>query len=125
MTADKQVIELSEGITIEFKDLTNRYFGDFNRVFIEVQVKIDRKIIIQQPELLSLIDPEQAEIIYSTSLEQMAVPTAEIPHVRNSLIQAFIESTEPYLKKATFIENLIKRESLNFGKKINLNSQFL
>lgn len=114
MPSFRQTIKLGDGITVEFQDLSNRYFGDFNRVFIEVEVKIEKRLIEHHKSLLAMIAPDTIDIVYKTSLEQMAVPTAEVSVIRASLIEAFIENTRQYILKPTFIENLIKKKKYNF-----------
>jgi len=105
-----QKIKLSDGITIEFHDMSNRYFGDFNRVFVQVKISIEKRMVEHQKDLLEMVGSDQTFITYQTSLEQMAVPTADVAGVREKLMKAFVANTQPYLLKPAFIENLIKKK---------------
>lgn len=103
-------VELSDQITAEFSDQTNRYYGDFHRVLINVSVRIDLAVIADRPDLLALIPTDQDALSFTTKLEQMAVPTAHLDSVRKSLIDAFLENTGSYILKTAFIENLIRKQ---------------
>jgi hypothetical protein len=110
MLSCNQKIKLGDGVSAEFQDMSNRYFGDFNRVFVKVKIRIEKRLIEHQKDLLAMIAADKTEIIYQTSLEQMAVTTAEVAIVRENLINAFIKNTQSYIVKPTFIENLIKKK---------------
>lgn len=110
MTADPEIITLADGITVEFRDQSNRYFGDFNRVFIAVEVKIARELFQHRENLIALIEPDQPGIVYRTTLEQMAVPSAEIDQIKALLIKRFLETTSHYLLKPIFVERLLAKQ---------------
>jgi len=110
MTEKVQTIRIAAGIDARISDQSNRYYGDFHRVFLKVSVRISRSIIADRKELAALIPADQSAIEFTTSLEQMAVPTENLATVRESLIHSFINSTRQYLRHPSFIENLIKKQ---------------
>lgn len=110
MTEMVSRVELSEHIAAEFSDQSNRYYGDFHRVLINVSVRIDLAVIADRPDILALLPTGQDSLRFTTTLEQMAVPTAQLDSVRKSLVGAFLENTGRYLLKTAFIENLIHKQ---------------
>lgn len=103
-------VELARGVTAEFVDRSNRYYGDFHRVRIEVTVTLTRSAIDDRPELQARIPVAQDSVSYRTVLEKMAVPTAQLPAVREELIRVFLANSRDYILKPAFVENFLKRQ---------------
>ncbi|PLX96819.1 MAG: hypothetical protein C0622_13970 [Desulfuromonas sp.] len=105
-----RVIDLEQGIRLEFRDLTNRYFGDYHRTVVNV-----RALIPCNPEALTedqkqFLTAAGDRLCYETNLVQMAVPTAELVDVRAALIDSFLETTAHYLAKPGFVSGLLKKQ---------------
>ena len=101
--------ELNNGVVVEFFDQTNRYFGDFNRVKINVIAKIPLFVSSLPEDLQEVAATYPGFIVYEKSLEQMGVATSQVQTVIDSLVANFIKSVGPYLEKRNFAENLLRK----------------
>lgn len=103
---------LANGITIEFKDRGNRYFGDYHRVRVQVLVRVpvpaqDAAGGAGQGEARSLLGEE---IVQERFLDKMGVPGAKVEAVQRSMIEDFLSTNRPYFGRPGFIERLVVRE---------------
>jgi hypothetical protein len=78
---------LANGITLRFFDRSNRYFGDYHRVYIEIHLSV------------ALPTGTVAEVSHR---ERMAVPGAEVESVRDRLAEDFLRHTGRYLAQADY-----------------------
>lgn len=107
---------LANGLKIEFFDRSNRYYGDFHRVFIEAvcRIALTEEILAQT----GVTDDERRlarerlgdEVVFSRNLEQMGVAGDCLDDVKRDLVASFIRTTAPYLEKSDFPSRLLKRE---------------
>lgn len=75
---------LANGIVVEFFDLSNRYFGDYHRVRVEVRLQVPH--------------PDREEpLVKVHALERMGVPGAEVATVRDRLAEDFWQHAGSYL----------------------------
>lgn len=113
---------LENGACVEFIDRSNRYYGDYHRVRVEV-----RCALALVPELFaSFSDPAAEcervklilgpEVVYANALEKMGVAGAEVESVVRSLIQGFVTTTLIYLNHPEFAARLV-RSTLEQRKK--------
>lgn len=85
---------LDNGIAVAFFDLSNRYFGDYHRVRIEVRLHVPR--------------PGREEpLIKVHSLERMGVAGAEVGATRDSLAEDYLRNTGRYLGHSDYPARLI------------------
>ncbi|WP_029918421.1 hypothetical protein [Pelobacter seleniigenes] len=87
------ILPLENGGQLHFIDLSNRYFGDFHKV--RVQIVGDLPVGEDCGAGANFIR-------YETELTQMAVRSAEIVTVRSRLVDNFIATSVPYLIKKGF-----------------------
>lgn len=85
---------LANGTQIEFCDSTNRYYGDYHRVSIDV--------------ILSFAGDNYATEYKFQQLTRMGVQGSELEKVKAELIAAFQQGTMPYMGKEQFPEKFIK-----------------
>ncbi|MCD6581200.1 MAG: hypothetical protein J7K90_05310 [Desulfuromusa sp.] len=105
-----KISELKNGVIVEFFDQSNRYFGDYHRVQINVIAMIP-VFVDSLPEDLQKIAATYPDYIkYEKSLEQMGVATSEVQSVTELLIGNFVKSAAPYLEKKSFAENLLRKQ---------------
>ena len=105
-------VDLPNGAQVVFNERTYRYFGDYNKIAISVQLCIPDSVLpasermpVQSGEAPNVINYEV------TILEQMAVPTGQLEAVRQSLIQGFMDTAGGYLKNENFIEKLMRKKT--------------
>jgi len=116
-TNDKpmRVLRLDNGLILEFYDRSNRYYGDYHRVHLEVRSRLPL-----DPALFSgEDDPQQAcrrarqrcgeELVDSRTLERMGVPGKEVAEVREALVESFLTANLPYLRRADYPARLVAR----------------
>ena len=103
-------VELKNGIVVDFLDRSNRYFGDFHRVKIDVIARIPVDAVQMPQELQALAEECAGEMTYERSLEQMGVKGADIDAVTSSLIDNFIKTVGSYLEKENFAESLLRKQ---------------
>lgn len=89
---------LANGVRIEFIDLSNRYFGDYHRVCVEVRIQVPR--------------PGEAQpLVRKKTLERMAVPGAEVDAVRHRLADDYWQHAGRYLAHADYPSRLLAVET--------------
>ncbi len=107
---------LDNGVRVDFIDSSNRYFGDYHRLRIEV-----RCVVAVTPKLFSAaVDPcaeaERVrsrfgdEIIWVRHLERMGISSGELEAVRNEMIASFVKSSFSYLQTPQFFSRFIALE---------------
>jgi len=88
---------LANGISVDFFDRSNRYFGDYHRVRIETHISVPR--------------PDQGEpLIKVRILERMGVPGAEVAAVRLQLCDDFWSHASGYLGRPDYPDRLLAAE---------------
>ncbi len=113
---------LGNGILVKFFDLSNRYYGDFHRVKIEVRCTLPLG-----PECFAGAADPQAEtrrvrgllgnnLFFTRSLEKMGVAGGDLEAVKQTLVDSFISSTFHYLASAEFAPRLVASELAKMKK---------
>ncbi len=87
--------KLKNGLIINFEDQSNRYFGDYHRVFIRVKV-----VFPDDFELPADVCRNAAS--FERTLEKMAVPTAQLDREKLALVESFLVSAQAYLEGEDF-----------------------
>ncbi len=102
MPEELQSIALENGLVIRFYDQSNRYFGDFHRVCIEVSITLPQDL-----KMSAGLSRETG--CFERTLEKMGVPSADLETVRNALIDAFLTTSRAYLERPDFPEQLLRK----------------
>lgn len=107
---------LDNGLTIEFFDRSNRYFGDYHRVCVEACCRV----VLNMDNLAGLADPAAElqtaravlgnEVVFIRKLERMGVAGEAVERTREVLIESFIRSSFPYLSTPVFPRRFIAAE---------------
>lgn len=103
-------IRLNNDIVVDFFDQSNRYFGDFHRIKINVSATIPFAVESLSPDLQKFAATYPRGVSYETTLERMGVTTSEVETITYSLINDFIESAGSYLEKKDFAERLLRKK---------------
>lgn len=82
--------ELPNGITVEFCDQTNRYYGDYHRVCVEVS--------------LLLVDGQRHTF---QTLERMGVSGGDLERVKAEVMTAFRQGTLTYMTSEQFPQKFL------------------
>ncbi len=100
--------ELANGVRVEFSDGSNRYFGDYHRLRIEVHCRI----AVTEQLFADALDPAAeaarareilgTDLLWTRALERMGVAGGDLAAVRDELIDAFVASSYPYLQSPEF-----------------------
>lgn len=97
---------LVNGVSVAFFDQSNRYFGDYHRVRVEVQVTL--------PPLsggTAAESPAGGDRQRITHLERMGVAGAEVETVRDRLVADYWRHAGPYLAHADYPTRLAAADS--------------
>lgn len=116
MAEKEQNYQIADGIHARFVDRGNRYFGDFHRLLINVEISIAVVRDEFAEEFRELLSENDSEIYYRTTLEKMAVSSADYDKDFNLLVTMFMQTTGNYLKQPAFAKALIEKQ-LRSGRK--------
>jgi len=86
--------QLSNGVRINFNDQTNRYFGDYHRICIEVVLRFARD------------DYAQAHTFQT--LERMGVSGGELEEMQHQVMTSFRQGTMKYMASDHFEEKFLQ-----------------
>jgi hypothetical protein len=103
---------LENGLNVAFVDVSNRYYGDYHRVRVEVRCSLPLR-----PELFAdAVGLERARALWGETfgwvrpLDKMGVCGAEVNAVAAELVEGFVASAYPYLSQPQFPARLLARE---------------
>jgi hypothetical protein len=82
---------LANGVELSFSDCSNRYFGDYHRVRVDVLVRV--------PATSGTVETIR-------HLERMAVPGAQVAAVRERLVDDFLRHAARYLAHPDYPQRL-------------------
>jgi len=108
--------ELANGLVLEFFDHSNRYFGDYHKVRVEVQCRLPLRIELFQDQLDPAAALAQAAARFGDApldvrqLERMGVPGAEVDRVRAALIDDFLRTGGVYLQRPDYPQRLLRQK---------------
>ncbi|UWZ81359.1 hypothetical protein [Geoalkalibacter halelectricus] len=101
-------------MTIEVRDLSRRYFGDYHKVVLEVTCRLPLRSALFAGDG----DPEQAlraaraalgdEARTQMRLERMGVPGASLEAVRSALWDSFTRTTLRYMQRDDYPLRLVR-----------------
>lgn len=106
---------LSNGLQLRFYDQSNRYFGDYHRVRIVVEIEVAlNPELIPDPELLAVGSKRfGSSVITSKVLERMGVPGARVESLRAELVAGYQLEVQSYLSRPEVAMRLLRAELAN------------
>lgn len=106
---------LANGLHLRFYDQTNRYFGDYHRVRIIVEIELAlAPELIPDPELLAAgVKRFGFSVITSKVLERMGVPGARVAAQRAELVASYQNEVQSYLSRPEVPLRLLRAELAN------------
>lgn len=111
MAEEIKTVTLENGLVLRFFDQTNRYFGDFHRICILVELSLP-----EQYELPVGLAKDNASL--KRTLEKMGVSTAAVAEMKNKMIDTFLETSRSYLEKESFPQQLAARLLRESGRPV-------
>jgi hypothetical protein len=103
---------LANGIELSFSDHSNRYFGDYHRVRVEVLIRVPLPVGHDEP--VSAVN--SGPILIKKYLERMGVPGAEVDATRKQLAEEYWRHAGPYLAKADCPGKLARNEASRLAR---------
>lgn len=85
---------LDNGVAVTFYDLSNRYFGDYHRVRVEVRISVP-------------VPPQSQPLVKVHMLDRMGVPGAEVSSVRTRMVDDFWRNAAAYLGRPDYPARLL------------------
>lgn len=114
---------LGNGLVLEFFDRSNRYFGDYYRVRIEVRTRIPihADLVRHEVDAAGLLDRARKlfgeELVEVRHLERMGVAGAEVEAVHRELIEGFLRVGTIYLQRADYPQRLLHERLAASGRR--------
>lgn len=85
--------QLSNGVRIDFNDVTNRYYGDYHRICIEVELRF--------------ASDDYSQTYKFQTLERMGVSGGELAEVQQQVLTSFRQGTMKYMGNENFEKKFI------------------
>lgn len=106
------ILHLENGLKIETNDHTQRYYGDFYNVELEIicEAPVLEDYFADAAEFTLAVGLLRERVFYRRILRQTGVPSTEIERVRERLLASFSEHSLPYFKKPGFPKKLVLSE---------------
>ena len=106
---------LANGLHLRFYDQSNRYFGDYHRVRIVVEIELAlSNALLDDPELLTAGRKRfGATLTTSKVLERMGVPGARVDELRAELVASYQREVQSYLSRPEVPLRLLRAELAN------------
>jgi hypothetical protein len=98
---------LANGLVVEFFDCSNRYFGAYWRLCLDVRCRIALAGRLFAAELENASSMLGESVEYNRRLERMGVAEEDLASVRQQLVDSFLASTRSYLEDPDFPARLI------------------
>lgn len=107
---------LENGLVVDFFDRSNRYFGDYHRLCLEVRCHIPLNIDLFRDtadpagELRRAVDLLGTEAVFCRTLEKMGVEGGAMERTREELVESFLRSNLAYLGSPAFATRFVAVE---------------
>jgi len=107
---------LENGLVVDFFDRSNRYFGDYHRLCLEVRCRIPltidlfRDSVDPAEELRRAAELLGTEAVFRRTLERMGVEGAAVERTRAELVESFLRSNLAYLGSSAFAPRFVAVE---------------
>ncbi len=106
---------LENGLIVEVRDLSRRYFGDYHRVVLEVLIRLPLRmeLLAAAPDAETLLAAARTawgeEARNDTRLERMGVAGADVDSVRGELWTSFVAHGFGYIQHPEYPARLLRR----------------
>ena len=110
MSEPFKIVKLDSGLTVSFFDFSNRYFGDFHRVCLELKIIIPLQLAHLPVELAQAAEKLSEPLCFERRLERMGVAGQELQTVKDKLIDDFLANCSCYLNQPNFAQQLLAKK---------------
>lgn len=106
---------LDNGLVLIFTDLSNRYYGDFHQIKIDVLSRFRLSDSLLAESGLSEREQLRAKTRFGDALEthrelkRMGVAGADVAAVTKQMVQQFLETSLPYMSSVGFPASLLRQ----------------
>lgn len=106
---------LKNGLYLRFFDQTNRYFGDYHRLRIVVEIELNlHNELLTDPDLLTAAKKRfGASLTTNKILERMGVPGGRVDALRAELVASYQVEVQSYLSRPEVPQRLLRAELAN------------
>ena len=106
---------LVNGLHLRFYDQSNRYFGDYHRVriVVEIELALNNELLDDQELLAAGRKRFGATLTISKVLERMGVPGARVESLRAELVASYQTEVQSYLSRPEVPLRLLRAELAN------------
>jgi hypothetical protein len=106
---------LTNGLYLRFFDESNRYFGDYHRLRIVVEIELTlSNELLTDPELLAAAKKRfGVRLTTNKVLERMGVPGSRVDALRAELIASYQTEVQSYLSRPEVPLRLLRAELAN------------
>lgn len=103
---------LSNGLHLRFYDQSNRYFGDYHRVRIVVEIELALcSELLADEELVAAAQKRFGATLVTTKiLERMGVPGDRVDALRTELVNSYDREVQTYLDRPEVPLRLLRAE---------------
>ena len=106
---------LDNGLELTFVDLSNRYYGDFYQVKIDVvsHVSLSDSLLLEsdlsEKEQMKVKNRFGDRLETHQELKRMGVAGPDVARVSKELVQQFLDTSLPYMSTADFPSRLLRQ----------------
>jgi hypothetical protein len=106
---------LTNGLYLRFFDESNRYFGDYHRLRIVVEIELTlSNELLTDPELLAAAKKRfGVRLTTNKVLERMGVPGSRVDALRAELVASYQTEVQSYLSRPEVPLRLLRAELAN------------
>lgn len=106
---------LTNGLYLRYFDQSNRYFGDYHRLRIVVEIELNLgNELLTDPELLAAAKKRfGASLTTNKVLERMGVPGSRVDALRAELVASYQTEVQSYLSRPEVPLRLLRAELAN------------
>ncbi|PKN11990.1 MAG: hypothetical protein CVU69_09595 [Deltaproteobacteria bacterium HGW-Deltaproteobacteria-4] len=103
---------LTNGLHLRYYDQTNRYFGDYHRVriVVEIELALSNELLIDQELLTAGKKRFGVSLTTNKVLERMGVPGGRVDALRAELVASYQNEVQNYLSRPEVPLRLLRAE---------------
>lgn len=107
-------VELENGLKFEMFDRSNRYFGDYHRIKIDIEcsIPLEARFFNDDDSNESLVRARKLygdSLMFERSLERMGVAGADVEATKQEMVETFLSSSREYLQHPEFVMRYVAR----------------
>ncbi len=105
---------LANGLTVRFLDKTQRYFGDYHHVLLEVVCDVPVPASAEAESLAG------RSLQFRSNIRRFGVPTADVSAVIENLVSNFTSTTLSYMSSPSFPSRYLRSQMSDLPRRGNV-----